>query len=84
MNQANGDPKPISDEKDWGYSLGGPIGKPGGNNKLFFFYSHEYRPRNLPINNGNPIRLRVPTQAERNGDFSQSLDNNGDARFRSC
>ena len=77
VNQANGDAKPISDEKDWGYSLGGPIGKPGGNNKLFFFYSHEYRPRNLPINNGNPIRLRVPTQAERNGDFSQSLDNNG-------
>ena len=61
MNQTNGDPKPISDEKDWGYSLGGPIGKPGGNNKLFFFYSHEYRPRNPPINNGNPIRLRVPT-----------------------
>ena len=47
VNQANGDAKPISDEKDWGYSLGGPIGKPGGNNKLFFFYSHEYRPRNL-------------------------------------
>ena len=46
VNQKNGDPKPISDEKDWGYSLGGPIGKPGGNNKLFFFYSHEYRPRN--------------------------------------
>ena len=56
VNQANGDAKPISDEKDWGYSLGDPIGKPGGNNKLFF-YSHEYRPRNLPINNGNPIRL---------------------------
>ena len=73
----NGDPKPINDEKDWGYSLGGPIGKPGGNNKLFFFYSHEYRPRNSPINNGNPIRLRVPTQLERAGDFSQSLDQNG-------
>ena len=77
VNKMNGDPKPIQDEQDWGYSIGGPIGKPGGNNKLFFFYSHEYRPRNSPINNGNPIRLRVPTLAERNGDFSQSLDQNG-------
>jgi hypothetical protein len=58
-------------------SIGGPIGKPGGSNKLFFFYSHEYRPTNNPINGGNPIRLRVPTAAERAGDFSQTLDNNG-------
>jgi hypothetical protein len=77
VNKMNGDPKPIQDEQDWGYSLGGPIGKPGGDNKLFFFYSHEYRPRNSPINGGNPIRLRVPTLLERNGDFSQSLDQNG-------
>ncbi len=77
VNKRNGDPKPIQDENDWGYSIGGPIGKPGGDNKLFFFYSHEYRPRNTPLNGGNPIRLRVPTQAERNGDFSQSLDQNG-------
>ena len=26
--------------------IGGPVGKPGGNNKLFFFYAHEYRPTN--------------------------------------
>jgi hypothetical protein len=77
VNIENGDPKPIQDEKDWGYSIGGPIGKPGGNNKLFFFYAHEYRPRNSPINNGNPIRLRVPTALERQGDFSQTRDNNG-------
>ena len=32
-------------ESDWGYTMGGPVGKPGGNNKLFFFYSHEFRPR---------------------------------------
>ncbi len=79
VNQMNGDPKPINDENDWGYSLGGPIGKPGGNNKLFFFYSHEYRPRNTPLNGGNPWRLRVPTALERAGDFSQSLDQNGAA-----
>ena len=31
------------------------------------------------INSGNPIRLRVPTAAERAGDFSQTVDNNGAA-----
>ena len=74
VNKENNDPKPVVDEKDWGYSIGGPVGKPGAQNKLFFFYAHEYRPRNSPINNGNPIRLRVPTQAERAGDFSQTRD----------
>ena len=39
VNQKNGDPKPITKEKDWGYSIGGPIGRPGGENKLFFFYA---------------------------------------------
>ena len=33
--------------------------------------------RTRPINNGNPIRFRVPTALERAGDFSQTLDNNG-------
>ena len=73
----NGDPKPVSKSKTYGYSLGGPVGKPGGNNKLFFFYSHEYRPSSQAINAGNPVRLRVPTDLERKGDFSQTLDNNG-------
>jgi Carboxypeptidase regulatory-like domain len=73
----NGDPKINQQTKTLGYSIGGPVGKPGHNNKLFFFYSHEYRPITQPINNANNIRLRVPTQAERNGDFSQTLDNNG-------
>jgi hypothetical protein len=77
VNKSNGDPKPINKRDIWGYSLGGPVGKPGGNNKLFFFYSHEYRPTNSLINGGNPIRLRVPTAAERAGDFSQTRDNNG-------
>src|SRR4029450_9114079 len=54
-------------------------GKPGGSNKLFFFYAHEYRPSTTAINNATPIRLKVPTQAERNGDFSQTVDNTGAA-----
>jgi len=77
LNELNKDPKAKSDSKTLGYSIGGPVGKPGGNNKLFFFYSHEYRPTSQAINNGNPIRLRVPTALERAGDFSQTLDNNG-------
>jgi hypothetical protein len=77
VNEKNGDPKPVNKRDIWGYSVGGPVGKPGGNNKLFFFYSHEFRPTNAAINNGNPIRLRVPTAVERAGDFSQTRDNNG-------
>ena len=79
VNEKNGDPKPINKRDLYGYSIGGPVGKPGGNNKLFFFYTHEYRPTNAAINNGNPIRYRVPTALERAGDFSQTLDNNGAA-----
>ena len=74
VNQKNGDPRTVSKERDWGYTLGGPIGRPGGANKLFFFYGHEYRPRTT---GGAVRRFRVPTLLERQGDFSQSTDNNG-------
>ena len=77
VNEKNGDAKPKTKTKTLGYAIGGPIGKPGGNNKLFFFYAHEYRPATAAINNGNPIRIRVPTALERAGDFSQTRDNNG-------
>ena len=77
VNQKNGDRKPESETKTYGYSIGGPIGKPGSNNKLFFFYAHEYRPSTVVLNNGNPIRLRLPTALERQGDFSQTLNENG-------
>ena len=76
VNKINGTPKAVDKQSDWGYTFGGPVGKPGGSNKLFFFYAHEYRPRNA----ANTLRqFRVPTQAERSGDFSASLDNNGAA-----
>jgi hypothetical protein len=73
-NILNGDPKVKLDEKDLGYSIGGPIGKPGGNNKMFFFYSHEFAPRTF---GGETVRYRVPTALERAGDFSQTTNNNG-------
>ncbi len=73
-NIQNGTPLAKSDQRDWGYSIGGPVGKPGGDNKLFFFYSHEFRPRT----SGNVEYLfRLPTALERQGNFSQSRDNLG-------
>jgi len=74
QNKLNGTAKAITKEKDWGFSIGGPIGKPGGSNKLFFFYAQEFEPRTA----GNDDRkFRFPTAAERAGDFSATTDNNG-------
>ena len=72
----NGDPKGRVDDKDLGYSIGGPIGRPGRQNKLFFFYAHEYSPRQM---GGSIVRYRFPTALERAGDFSRSVDNNGNS-----
>jgi outer membrane receptor protein involved in Fe transport len=77
VRDKNGEPKLKTSTKTLGYTIGGPVGKPGAANKLFFFYAHDYRPTTQPINNGNTIRFRVPTLLERQGNFSQSLDNNG-------
>ena len=55
VNVANGDPNPVSNQHDWGYTIGGPAGKSGGANKLFFFYAHEFRPRTT--GGGTPNRL---------------------------
>src|SRR5204863_118665 len=74
QNILNGTVKPKLSEKDLGFSIGGPIGKPGGSNKMFFFYSQEFSPRTA---GNDPARFRFPTAAERTGDFSQSLDQNG-------
>src|SRR5207249_9195831 len=43
-------------------------------NKLFFFMSHEWGRSRVP---GAPVRITVPTAAERRGDFSQSRDGAG-------
>src|SRR5436190_10186604 len=40
-NILNGDPENLIDERDLGWAIGGPVGKAGGNNKLFFYYNHE-------------------------------------------
>jgi hypothetical protein len=73
----NGNPKAYMRQKDLGFTIGGPIGKPGHNNKLFFFYSHELDPRSGTVTGGSVVNYRFPTALERAGDFSQSTDNLG-------
>lgn len=60
-----------------GYFLGGPVSIPklfNGRNKLFFFWSHEVLPRKYPTRVG---QITFPTELERRGDFSQTVDQNG-------
>ncbi|MBZ5582913.1 MAG: carboxypeptidase-like regulatory domain-containing protein, partial [Acidobacteriia bacterium] len=76
-NILNGVRKSYSSQKDIGFNVGGPIGKPGRNNKLFFFYSHEIDPRKLAVTSNGIQNYRFPTALERAGDFSQTTDNNG-------
>src|SRR5207247_1262409 len=58
-----------------GYTLGGPIYIPDKFNsdksKLFFFLSHEWGRQKTPP---APVRVMVPTAAERQGDFSNNRD----------
>jgi hypothetical protein len=69
---------PKAKRNDYGYTLGGPIYIPGVFNeekkKLFFFWSQEFERRQDPA---AERQGRVPTALERRGDFSQSVDNNG-------
>lgn len=63
----------------WGGHIGGPVIIPGtgfnkNRDKLFFFWSQEYLPRRYPTRQGT---LTYPTQLERQGDFSKSLDTGG-------
>ena len=67
-------PKTVSKAQDIGFSIGGPIGKPGGSNKLFFFFADEFNPATA---GGTQQTFRLPTALERQGDFSQSRDNLG-------
>ena len=71
--------KPRLDQRDIGYTIGGPVYIPGKFNKekdkFFFFYNQEHQKRFTPP--GAPVNVRVPTALERAGDFSQTTDNTG-------
>jgi hypothetical protein len=62
-----------------GYYAGGPVIIPGTNfnknhDKLFFFWSEEFLPRNYP----SSVSFQTfPTALERQGNFSQSVDQSG-------
>jgi hypothetical protein len=74
VNQQNGTRPSVNDNDTFGFTLGGPVGRPGGTNKLFFFYAHEFRPSN---SGGATQRLKLPTEAELAGDFTRSTDTGG-------
>ncbi|NWF83341.1 MAG: TonB-dependent receptor [Bryobacteraceae bacterium] len=60
-----------------GYFIGGPIAMGSFNkdrDKLFFFWSQEFLPRKYPT---ALVRRTFPTAEERQGNFSNSLDQNG-------
>ena len=71
LEQAN-QPKDKLDRNDFGWTFGGPIVK----DKLHFFASQEWN-REM---RGTVRTGLVPTQAERNGDFSQPVFNAGGDR----
>jgi hypothetical protein len=68
----NGQPNapPLYRYNDIGYQVGGPIRK----NKLFVFWSQEFYRQLVPT---GTFQFYTPTQGERTGDFSQSIDGTG-------
>ena len=79
MNNFKGLPRQLFRFNDAGYTIGGPVYIPKSKilerkNKLFFFWSEEFQEQLRPQGVRN---VTVPTALERQGDFSQSVDNNG-------
>ncbi len=77
FNNRLGVGKPRYRFNTWNYNVGGPVYIPDRFNrnrdKLFFFFSQEY----WPLKIGRPVgQLTVPTEAERAGDFSGTVDLN--------
>ncbi|RPI17595.1 MAG: hypothetical protein EHM61_29205, partial [Acidobacteria bacterium] len=73
-----GEPKARYRFNTWTYNIGGPVYLPGVFNrekdKLFFFWCQEF----WPVTSATDVQRRtMPTELEREGDFSQSLDVNG-------
>ncbi len=77
FNNLRAQPKPLYRYNTFGGTIGGPVYIPKAFNtnkdKLFFFYSREDWRINEPR---NPRTVTVPTELERQGNFSQSRINN--------
>ena len=77
FNNRNGLPRNLFRFNDLGFTVGGPVYIPKilqSRQKLFFFWSEEFQRQLRPQ---GFRQLTVPTAAERGGDFSKSVDNNG-------
>jgi hypothetical protein len=76
FNVINNRSKPFYRYDYAGWDFGGPlpVGAPGAR-RLFFFAAQEYYQQQTPAT--SPTNIRVPTAAERAGDFSQTRDVNG-------
>ncbi len=74
-NNRDGTSRNLYRFNDYGYTIGGPIFYPGKFNrerdKLFFFWSQEFQRQLRPQ---GERRVTMPTELERRGDFSQSVD----------
>ena len=79
FNNRTGSPKPRYRFNTYSYNVGGPIHIPGKFNtnkdKLFFFWSQEFWPLKTAA---GLDRITVPTQLEKAGNFSQTVDQGGD------
>ena len=80
INNVRGLGRTLYRYNDPGYTIGGPLFLPKilpqTKNKLFFFFSEEWQQQLAPTGAKN---VTVPTALERQGNFSQSVDNNGKA-----
>ncbi|MBI4909597.1 MAG: carboxypeptidase regulatory-like domain-containing protein [Acidobacteria bacterium] len=78
FNNVTGLRKPRTRLNTYSYNVGGPITIPKlfnkNRDKLYFFWSQEFWPRSSSLAIG---QLTTPTQLERNGDFSQTVELNG-------
>jgi hypothetical protein len=78
INNVRGLPRSLFRFNDPGYTIGGPVHIPKllhvTKDKLFFFWSEEFQ-RQLQPN--ALMNKTAPTALERQGNFSQSVDNNG-------
>jgi hypothetical protein len=78
INNVRGLPRTLYRYNDPGYTIGGPVYIPHlltkTRNKVFFFWSEEWQEQ---LNPNGARNVTVPTALERQGNFSQSVDNNG-------
>ena len=69
FSNRNGTPRPVVRFNQYGVAVGGPVVK----DKVFWFFNWESLRQRTPVT----YRITVPTELQRQGDFSQTFDRNG-------